>query len=369
MAATYRRLISVDFTKCGTQNSTNFTVYVHVVDNTLKGTGSGGHVQNASGFDITFYSNPDQSGILNWEVENYSSTSGTLDAWVQIPTLFTNKNTNFYMFYGDSSISTFQGGAVGSNWDSNFLGVWHLGLNGALSINDTTANQITGTNNNAVTATAGIADGAAAFASASSQSITVGSDPAILQPTAAITVEGWFNTSTASQSCGFIRKNNFGYLLGMTAGSISWQPFLNGNAGSTNLVKAGSWSDGNWHYIVGTYDGLNTLLYGDSAVGAIAGVGGTISYSGGSVHIGANNAANFFNGSLDEMRISNVARSQSYITSTYNNINSPSTFFALGSESLVAPGTATVVESDGDDPGFLRSRGIRYSLYKTILGG
>lgn len=37
------------------------------------------------------------------------------------------------------------------------------------------------------------------------------------------------------------------------------------------------------------------------------------------------------NGSLDEIRLSNVARSASWITAEYNNQSSPSTFYSVGS--------------------------------------
>ncbi len=40
----------------------------------------------------------------------------------------------------------------------------------------------------------------------------------------------------------------------------------------------------------------------------------------------------YFDGRLDEVRISNTVRSSDYITATYNNQSSPSTFYALGSE-------------------------------------
>jgi hypothetical protein len=41
----------------------------------------------------------------------------------------------------------------------------------------------------------------------------------------------------------------------------------------------------------------------------------------------------YFNGTLDEVRLSNVVRSSSWISTEYNNQNSPATFYALGAES------------------------------------
>ena len=39
-----------------------------------------------------------------------------------------------------------------------------------------------------------------------------------------------------------------------------------------------------------------------------------------------------FNGLIDEVRISNTARSPSWILTEYNNQNNPSTFYTIGSE-------------------------------------
>ncbi|MDI6807350.1 MAG: hypothetical protein QMD14_06150, partial [Candidatus Aenigmarchaeota archaeon] len=39
-----------------------------------------------------------------------------------------------------------------------------------------------------------------------------------------------------------------------------------------------------------------------------------------------------FNGIIDEVRISNMARSDKCISTTYNNQNSPSTFYSVGNE-------------------------------------
>ena len=45
---------------------------------------------------------------------------------------------------------------------------------------------------------------------------------------------------------------------------------------------------------------------------------------------GLPNANNFwYNGMMDEMRMSNIDRSSDWITTQYNNVSSPSTFYAV----------------------------------------
>jgi hypothetical protein len=49
------------------------------------------------------------------------------------------------------------------------------------------------------------------------------------------------------------------------------------------------------------------------------------------------------NGTLDEVRISNIARSANWITTEYNNQSAPSSFYALGAQQSVAHGSSTLI--------------------------
>ena len=53
-----------------------------------------------------------------------------------------------------------------------------------------------------------------------------------------------------------------------------------------------------------------------------------------------------FQGSLDEIRFSNIARSQDYVQTSYNNQNDPTSFFDLGEEEIQGP--KDCVDNDGD---------------------
>src|SRR5438552_1444892 len=92
------------------------------------------------------------------------------------------------MYYGSSATANDQQSSTGT-WDSNFKGVWHLPNGTTLTPNDSTSNSNNGTLVNTPTATSGQIDGGANFVSGSNQYITA---PAI-EPTSALTVEGWFN--------------------------------------------------------------------------------------------------------------------------------------------------------------------------------
>ena len=277
--------------------------------------------------------------MLNFEFENASCSSGNLVAWVQIPILYTNQDTIIYMYYGNPS-ATSQANAP-NVWDSDYKGVWHLGPttpNGStLSVNDSTSNGNNGTGNN-VTETSGEIDGAASFngITSSIKQSNVASEVNGLYATSGVgwTTEAWFNNSSPANYEAIIGRG------GGTGTASTYALYLNssGNlntdlSGSTTGVDPGvNLSTGTWHFIVITWNGTNAYAYLDGGSAIPLSVGAA-SEQAATFCIGANNSctSNFYYGSIDEVRVSDIARSFGWITTEYNNESSPSTFETMGS--------------------------------------
>ncbi len=88
-------------------------------------TANGGHVEHALGYDIVF---KDTGGTqLDYEIEQYDGTTGSLIAWVEVPSLKVSADTVIYIYYGDSSISA-PPNTPTAVWDisDGWRGVWHL---------------------------------------------------------------------------------------------------------------------------------------------------------------------------------------------------------------------------------------------------
>jgi hypothetical protein len=87
-----------------------------------------------------------------------------------------------------------------------------------------------------------------------------------------------------------------------------------------------------FHHIAGTFDGSSLRLYKDGSLiaGPVAASPATSSNPG--AVIGSAFGAFYFNGDVDELRISSTNRSAAWITTEYNNQNSPGTFITMGSE-------------------------------------
>ena len=320
MGYLYRRSLTVDPTKCGASDSSGFTVLVSLTDTTLKTVSNGGHVQNANGYDIVFTSDIVGTTLLNWEVESYDSTNGILVAWVKLPTVSHTVNTVFYMFYGNSSISTFQGGATGTAWDANYLGIYHLSGAGPSVLSSTGSNNGT---NQGVTATAGQIDGGGGFVAASSQYVDCGTG---MNPTA-ITYGCWVNpNASGATNYKIMARDNVGNTvyctLELTSGKVfAWIKTVSGtpsdSPGGTHTL-----SNGTWYHVMVTYNSTAGLVvYVNGAVDGTAAATGAINTTAVTFAIGRAGAGSsaYFNGSLDEVRISQIARSANWILTEYNN--------------------------------------------------
>jgi hypothetical protein len=126
----YRRAITIDHNKVPNTDQTSFPVLISGTFSYLASLAHSGKVTNPNGLDIVF---TDSTGtqLLNWEIESYSPTDGSVTIWVKIPSLSHTVDTVLYVYYGNTSISTFQGGAAGTVWDSNYLAVYHQSGNKA----------------------------------------------------------------------------------------------------------------------------------------------------------------------------------------------------------------------------------------------
>ena len=330
----YRKAITIDHTKVPNTNQTNFPVLINRTDTDWKSTGNGGHVGKSDGTDILFTS-ADGTTKLDHELETYTATTGAVIAWVRIPTLSTSTDTVLYLYYGNAGAAS-QQNATGV-WDSNYKGVWHVPDGTTLTANDSTSNANNGTLTNTPTATTGQIDGAGNFVAASSQYIATGSGSS-LNITGDITLSAWIKTDSATGHAIFDRYKG--------SGSFDGYGF---DAGTQNFHKVSYWSsvkgvwvggntsidDSAWHYVVVSVSGTTATFYNNgSADGTPASnAPGTWTASPTSAIGGYNGGSQgFFNGKIDEVRVSAYARSADWIATEYNNQASPATFYNISTE-------------------------------------
>lgn len=348
MSFAYYKTCTIDHTKCGSGDSSNFPVLISVTDADLKTVGNGGFVQNSSGYDVVPYADSGLTTKLDHEIERYVSSTGEVVFWVRLPTVSHSADTVFYLAFGDVSISTSQENKTGV-WDAGFICVLHLPDGSTLAANDSTGNAENGTIHGSVTAVAGrLGPGAAAFPGSATNYISVPS----ATPTH-VTISAWVKSVTGADSSEeyIVNKNydgssvpfslNLGDASGVSGVSAGFS-FFDGAWHQSGIVTD-IHADNIWHLIVGTYDGTTLRYFIDGSQDASSGYVGSLPSSTLPIDIGRyGNNAKYLKANLDELRISNIARNADWILTEFNNQNSPSTFISLGVKTSIGGSTTTV---------------------------
>lgn len=340
------------------ENETNFPVIITTNDVTLSTTSGTGHLANSNGFDLIFSTDTSCNFMMNWDTETINNTgTNNLNVWINVPVLSTNTiiGTTFYMTYGNAGITTYQGHST-ATWDSNFLGVWHMPNGTALDIKDSTANGFGGTNFGPCTATTGQIDGGNACAGGNFISTTLTN--VLLNMTACT----WFKTTTSLAAQRLIDKNYAGgFWVGENVDTPSDTLWGGGfeHASDPYGVYVTLSPDNTWHMICGRLSG------GSGGTWTIIGDGGAVTASESLGYINTDTtalaiaataaAASGFNGSEDEIEISNIGRSNGWIQDAYNNQKNSTTFSVIGAEQ---GGTVAVLPSNT----FMSIKGGKFNI-------
>ncbi len=307
---------------------TNFPVLYSVTDNSLKTVGNGGQVQNANGYDIRFFSDSGLSSAIPFELESYDGSAGTVVFWATPAS--TSLGLVYYSGFGDAALNT--NASSTSTWNSDFKAVWHLADGSTLKLTDSTSNANTlVTSSSAPTATAGQIDGGANFVAASSQylaktTMSIGANN--------ISLSAWV------YSTNFV--NNM-MVLEQQAVNAQWELFFSGGSvllrggGTGNTLSTTAPSNSNWHHVAGTINGTSGALYIDGV--ATTGTVDAFTDAAHDVFISSFDGSNFFfDGKIDEARISKIARPADWITAEFNSQVNPGAFL---SHNFQAVGGAT----------------------------
>ncbi|MFC2007634.1 DUF2341 domain-containing protein [Chloroflexota bacterium] len=330
----YRKKITINSANV-TANLTNFPVLISLAsDSNLAN-----DAEN-NGDDILFTA-ADEVTKLSHEIEKFDGGTGELAAWVKIPSLSSTVDTDIYMYYGHSEASNQQDATA--VWDSNYKMVQHLqeSSGGTNAVEDSTLNGNDGTDNNSPTfgATGKISD-AISF-DGSDDYISV-PDNASLDISANITIEAWIKPVLDSNHRRIIVKPHTSWTEPYYMYSIWAQSGLgfgtsNGTVRSTWSVN-GTITSNIWQHVAGTYDGATMRWYIDGGEITSAAETKPIGTSTEPLLIGSAIQTNTeFSGTIDEVRISDSARSADWIATSYNNQNSPSLFLTLASAETGAP--------------------------------
>ena len=315
---------NITITKAG-GDLTDFPAYINVSD--------GNYSQ--------FYSKGCNDGgtLLKSEVENY--TDNTQDIWVK-----TNINGTVISRYYNAS--TPASNDVINTWNNNYKGIWHFS-SGSNNLLDSTSNNNNGINTGSSSST-GYIDGGQYFDG--NDYINISNSASLQMDGGLVTLEQWFNTTSLDKMRLMFKYDistgspYSGYGININEESNKMSMWVGGGAMISSTTNV---NDGNTYYGVGVYNGSHTLVYIngvletatiqtdnlDSSVQLLFGV-----YKPGEID------DQFFIGTIDEFRISDVVRSADWINQSYQMIVNQNTFVTFGIEETITTTSTTTTILD-----------------------
>lgn len=312
----------------------------------LKTVSNGGQVQSSTGLDVIFCTASSGGSQLPHELVtgSYVPSTGAGEWYVKSPTVSSSAGSVIFAFWGESAAAdTSNAPAV---WANGYQAVYHGGIASSLALTDSTSNANTLTNGGA-TATTG------EFGGAFSVTAVTGAEDifatGIPSGSAARTLEGWANITAG------ITTDQVPFSIGNSNGTGSFaldyyqtSPtfyLANTSPGDIYAFSGTTISKGAWHSYVavlpsGSGAPNTTLMYADgvAVTSSPSCLGGActsaMNTSAGAVRINGQYASSVvaaqINGTIDEVRVSSVARTAGWVATQYANQSNPATFATVG---------------------------------------
>jgi len=324
----YRRTINI--TNSGSTLLSNFPIYLNLSKES--------EMQNDFD-DIRFINGSCGSTgtylSLDYEIENY--TSSKADVWVNMPS-FASGTNQICVYYNNPYVSSGQNPM--NVWDNNYLTVQHLEEIGTgVRYDSKYRRNFTSSGYDNDEKTSGKIDGADLL---DGNNDALNSTANFLSNLGSFTIEGWIKPRVWGSRVSLIGQNDVvEFFLDGSNTVMIWTD----GGGSTSVAYP--YSLDAWHHITAVGTGSNLLLYFDG-VQAVSGGSSTSNYgtSTYSVKIGegvVDATGGFFNGSMDEVRISNTTRSAAWINQSYQIVNNQNNLVSFGIKEEKTKGVISTV--------------------------
>ncbi len=346
----YRMKLTFD-NSASNENLVNFPVLVQL---TSAHSGFWTHINSSitanDTRDLRFVDTGDLTELY-FEVEKIDYTSQDAVVWVNVPQIDTGSTTDFiYVYYGNAAAAQSAYHSASDVWDSNYLMVQHMNNE---YFNDSTVNNNDGTNDGTSYVVGQM--GEARSFNGSGNSVAWSDTAFNFDYDDSFTFHYWQKTAVGGDFPIAKGNSSNGYRVGTEGdGDISVFMKVSGASGQIRRRVDAFTGDDIWHHVVITYNGSRDVsglkVYVDGSEPTTQGSGNGVN-AGDSMattfvfYLGRNSGSTkyWYAGALDEVRISNTARSADWIETSYINQNSPSNYYTVGSEEelVIAPGDAS----------------------------
>ncbi len=306
------------------------------------------HEARADGYDIRITTDDGQT-LCKYHRRHWTGGGGsaaTAGFFTKAPSVLSAGGNKLYIYYGKSDAA--DGEDAINVYDSSFMAVWPLDEASGGPYLDSTSNNNDSSGGTMPDQVTGKIHKGQEFEAASSEYIATADIDLDY-----ITISAW--TKAVSGTTGWVINKNY-------ASSVVPYGLNVGGSGSPNDLDgicryAPPWAnstittdvrDGTWHYVGGTYDGITLKYYVDGVLDdSSTESSGVLPKNNSMVDLGRYaNDSQYFNGILEEIRISDIARGAAWINFEHANMNAPPT---LGSEETAG---VTLVVADGSHSHF-----------------
>ena len=291
-----------------------------------------------NGADLRF-TKPD-GAPLSYEIEQWDSAGGAGTVWVRVDTVHGNDAQQYIVMYsGFPAAASGSNGAAVFDTASGFQGVWHLDGAGNAAAKDATINGYDGTpfNMTPASAVAGVIGGAREFDGSSSYIDMAGTADGKLDlpQNGSYTISAWVYVDTFDTRYHVIAgKGHEQYYVKVKCfgGSALWEfDEYEDKTGWAYTEVGNPPNSKTWVYLVGVRSGLSQQLYinGALALDTFGIMAGTLARNNGDdfsigkylrpVTVPYNEGYCAFDGKIDEVRVSSMARSADWIKLCYMN--------------------------------------------------
>ncbi|KYK32862.1 MAG: hypothetical protein AYK22_01710 [Thermoplasmatales archaeon SG8-52-3] len=326
----FRKEITIDHNMVS-EDLENFPILFH-----SKSYNFSAHAQH-TGYDFAFVSS-DDTIQYNHEIEYYSYTKGELIAWVNITSLSSTVDTVLYVYYGNPSSSN-QENIIGT-WDSDFVGVWHCNnIPGYAEedIKDSTFYYNHGTTQNMEQEDLvdGKISGALNFGGIDEKVLVYDSQYGSLDLTESLTLECWWNAYDLSDSTDALMgkgsqiQYQYEYRIRDSEEIDNRYSLLTTQGLHENSITH---STDTWYYGTVTLDSENIIFYNDGIISSIHDTTNPLPVNAQFGFGAAGDYIKYFEGKIDEVRVSKISRSSGWVETSYNTMYNPDAFLTLGSE-------------------------------------
>ncbi|MCX4247178.1 DUF2341 domain-containing protein [Paraliomyxa miuraensis] len=342
----YRREIVIAAAEVpGTQPLLDFTALIAFAgDEGLRDVASGGHVLEPDGADLVFRDANLQP--LARELVSYAAGSGRFVIWVRIPEIAADVDTTIYLDYGAPSLVDL---SPTNAWNDAYRAVWHFEEpvveGGQIRDSSDHGNHGTATNMDASNGGMGGRVGRAVSFSQPNATIVIGNGG--LDLPGPVTFEGWgrMDASYAGWQRLFHKGTELDFPLSMGVGDSA-----TGQLGTAYLAvnylsipsvdleyPIPGFAYGQWYHYAGVVGGPgnDVALFVNGVRVLSTTFTNPIETGHALLHLGnmsATGSSRLWSGMIDELRFSNVARSDAWIEAGFRNTSTPTSFAKVGTE-------------------------------------